>query len=139
MTQVILFPDAPELVIGYLTDELATRSEAASAFKDVPHPRPDTFVTVRLGGGVRHTIVSDSPILIVECWAPTAEDAHDLAQLCRALINALPGTTHDGVAFYRVDELGGPIDLPDPLSDVPRFTFSAQVHLRGTPDQGASI
>lgn len=132
--EVVLFPDAALLFVDYLTAELAARSDDAVAVRDVPNPRPPRFVTVHLGGGVRQTIITDRPTLLVECWASTAAEAHDLAQLCRGLVNALAGTTQAGTTIYRVDELGGPVDLPDPVSNQPRFTFSVQAHLRGATE-----
>lgn len=131
MSDIVVFPDAVAVTIGYLSDELGDRGSEAEVVKDVPDPRPDVFVTILRSGGVRQTVVSDNAVLIVECWAQTSADAHDLAQLCRALLHAMPGTTQAGVPIYRVDEVGGPVDLPDPLSEQPRYTFTVQVHLRG--------
>lgn len=131
---VIIFPDAVAVTIGYLREQLDLRDVDAVVAKDVPNPRPDTLVMIRRGGGVRQTVISDRPLLIVECWAPASETAHDLAQLCRGLLHAMAGTTQSGVPVYRVDDAGGVIDLPDPLSTQPRYTFTVQAHLRGAAE-----
>jgi hypothetical protein len=134
-TDVVIFPDAVAVVVGYLRDQLSQRDVDAVIAKDVPKPRPDNrLVVVKRGGGVRQTVVSDGPLLIVECWAARSEDAHDLAQLCRGLLHAMAGTTQSGVPCYRVDDAGGVIDLPDPLSTQPRYTFTVQAHLRGAAE-----
>ena len=132
MTDLIVFPDAVALVASHLADVLAV-----PVVHDVPNPRPASFVTVRRGGGVRHTVVTDKPQLLFECWADRAEDAIDLAQLARAYVNALPGQVLAGVPVYRVEELGGPSELPDPLSQQPRVVFTSLVHVRGTTAVGS--
>lgn len=142
-TDVVLFPDAAAVAIDYLRAELADRATDIPVVKDVPKPRPAVFVTVRRGGGVRQTVVSDNPILLVECWGdPDSgtgdEQAQDVAQLCRALLFAMAGTVQSGTAVYRVGEVAGPNDLPDPLSEQPRVVFTVQVHLRGSAEQSAS-
>lgn len=128
---VVVFPDAAAVGVSYLRDELQTRGDTAGVFRDVPNPRLVRFVTVRRGGGIRETAVSDAATLLVECWDDSSEDAHDLAQLCRALLIAAPGRNVDGVAVYKTVEQGGLVDLPDPQSAQARYTFSVQIHLRG--------
>lgn len=132
MTQLVIFPDAVDLVRTHLAAALDV-----PIVHDVPTPRPPSFVTVRRGGGVRHTIISDAAQLLIESWADRAEDAMDLAQLARAHLNALPGQVLDDTPVYRVEELAGPADLPDPLSDQQRATFTVLVHLRGSTAVGS--
>jgi hypothetical protein len=55
-----------------------------------------------------------------------------LAQTVRGLVLALPGMVIRGVTFYRTDEAGGPAELPDPLTSLPRVVFTEQVRVRGT-------
>ncbi len=133
MAPVVLFPDATAVVIDHLRSELAGRSVSVDLVSDrVPRDRPGRFVQVQRVGGPRLNLVADDALLAVECWAPRPQDAHDLAQWCRALILAMAGTAVDGQAVYRVAEAGGPQDFPDPLSDQPRYTFTVQVALRGS-------
>lgn len=131
MRTPILFPDAAALAIGFLADALDAQGDSAAVSQDVPDPRPARFVTVTRGGGVRHTLVSDAATLLVECWAATSADAHDLAQMSRALLGSMVGSVVDGVQVYRVDEVGGPQQLPDPLSEQPRYVFTLSAHFRG--------
>lgn len=127
----IVFPDAAALAIGFLADALVAQGDGAVVSQNVPDPRPVRFVTVTRGGGVRHTLISDAATLLVECWASSPADAHDLAQLSRALLIAMEGSVVDGVQAYRVDEVGGPQQLPDPLSEQPRYVFTLSAHFRG--------
>jgi hypothetical protein len=55
-----------------------------------------------------------------------------MAQLARAVLHDLLGTVVDGVLVCKVDEFSGPVNLPDPLSDQPRYTQTFSVALRAT-------
>lgn len=127
----VLFPDAAAILIDYLRGLLAARGDSAPVGQKTPNPRPARFVTIHRVGGPRRSIVADAPLLAVECWATTDPDAHDLAQLARALLHTARGRSLDGVAVYRIAEAGGPVNLPDPLSQQSRYTFTLEVALRG--------
>lgn len=130
----VLFPDAVTLVVDYLEDSLDDRGFPVPVGSRVPDPRPASFVRVMRAGGERRDLVTDNPRLIIEAWADTDGDADDLAQLCRALLHDLRGRVLDGVPVYKVEEAGGPADLPDPLSDQSRSTFIVQIALRGAKE-----
>lgn len=126
MSDLFVFPDAVSLIIDYLNPELDV-----PVAPRVPNPRPDKFVTVARVGGPRRDIVTDRPLITIESWAGSDEDAHDQAQIVRALLHEMPGRSIGGTAVYTVDEASGPQLLPDPLSDQPRYTFLVQIALRG--------
>lgn len=130
--QPVKFPDATAVVVTFLNTQLDVHGDTAPVGSRVPSSRPTRFVLVRRLGGPRLNRVADNAMLGIECWGTDEADAHDLAQLCRALVHSMPGTTQSGVAVYGVTELSGPGSLPDPLSDSPRFTFTVQVTMRGT-------
>lgn len=119
MIETIVFPDAVSIVCDHLRTELSP----TPAVSRVPTTRPDTFVRVQRVGGVRRNLVTDEATLTVEAWAATEQAAHDLSQLARAHVYAMPG---DG-DVYRVTEISGPSLLPDPLSDQPRYSFTVAV------------
>lgn len=125
----VTFPDSAALVISYLNANLTPPVGSR-----IPNPRPAAFVTVQRTGGPKRNLVTDSPQLTVESWAATDAAAHDLAQQARALLNDLGDSVKSisGVAVYRVDEVSGPADLPDPLSNQSRYTQSFSVALRGS-------
>lgn len=134
MTEVVLFPDATAVAIGILADAFTERAIATPVLPRTPDPRPATFVVVRRTGGVSRDIVIDDPLVTVESWADSDEDASDLAQLCRGILHASTGTSQGGVAIYRTDEASGPANLPDPVSEQPRYTQTFLVAMRGTAE-----
>jgi hypothetical protein len=127
----ILFPDATETCIGYLTDILPDYGETCPVIKNTPNPRPARFVQVFRTGGPRHNLVVDGAQLTVECWADTDAEAADLAALVRAALLAIRSDVIGTVTFYKVDELAGPADLPDLDSNQARMTWSVIAYVRG--------
>lgn len=127
MTELIVFDDAEAMAVQYLIP-LLTDAHISS---DVPDPIPDQLVTVQRVGGTTQNLVTDAPLLIFQSWAKNKPDAYDLCKLVRAHVNAMPGTTVNGIWVYKVTEAGGPAYLPDPDTNTPRYQFTAQVRLRG--------
>jgi hypothetical protein len=128
----ILFPDVAAAVIGALTTQLPALSfSSTGVYSRVPNPRPSRFVLVFRTGGSRANLVTDGAQLTFEAWASSDAEAHDLAQAVRAIVGGLEHTLTGSVPIYGVDELAGPVNLPDPTSDQSRFTFSAVVNARG--------
>lgn len=129
MTPVLVFPDVAEAVCA----QLATYLDPSIAVGNlVPNPRPDRFVVVRRSGGTRVTLVTEAAQVTVDCYGNGQPDAEDVAQAARAVIFAMGGArSTNGTDIYRVDDVGGPADAPDPLSDQPRVLFSAALHVRG--------
>lgn len=128
MAERIVFADVVELVLGLI--ESAIPGVALGTL--VPNPRPATFVVARRSGGERTSLVVDTAVVTLEAWASTPAAAADLAEQCRSVIHAAEGTVVDDVPVYRVDDVGAPSDLPDPLSDQPRYQFSVLVATRGS-------
>lgn len=129
---VVTFANAPALVIAYLKPLVSP----LVVKHDVPNPRPDTFIRVlRTGGSSNTGGGSAAPLdlaqLTVESWAPDSDTAEANAQTVRHHINNLVGLSLSGHAVYKVVELSGPGELPDPLSNSRRSTWSVQVWIRG--------
>lgn len=132
MATPVLFADATALVIDHLHSALASHAGPATpVMQNVPTQRPPRFVTVLRTGGPRLNLVVDGAQITVDSWGKNDEDAADLAQLNRALINAMRGTTVAGHAIYRIDEVGGPANLPDPVSNQSRYRQTFIVAIRG--------
>jgi hypothetical protein len=129
MPEIVVFPDAVYEVGSYLASRLTARGDATPVYSRVPNPRPATFVRVIRTGGPRRNLVVDDAQITVEAWAATDEAAHDLAQLCRAILLASPG---DSDLIRDVGEVGGPGLQPDPDSNTPRYVFTHLVALRGS-------
>lgn len=122
----VTYPNAAALVITKLRAALPSLLFC----HDVPTARPDIFVRVFRTGGPRDSVI-DQAQLTIESWAPDSDTAETNAQTVRDVLNGLPGQILGGYPVYRVDELSGPGDLPDPLSDSRRSTWSVQVWIRG--------
>lgn len=130
---LVLFPDAVLVTVTLLNAGYVDQAIDADAFDAVPNNRPTQFTTVRRTGGARTGKVHERAQIAVESWAPTSEAAMDLAQINRGLIGAATSTVVESVPVGRVEEVSGPADLPDPLSDTPRVSQTFTIALRGAP------
>jgi hypothetical protein len=127
MTTALLYPDAVLVTTGLLRSALVAAGQTVHVGSLVPNPRPATFVKVTRTGGPKVLRVVDGAQITVDCWAADGAAAMNLAQLCRKCIEEMPGTA----PVHRIEEIGGPQDLPDPVSNTPRVTFTVQVQMRG--------
>ncbi len=123
----VLFGDTAATVITVLNAALTPPVSGK-----VPNPRPPTFITVRRTGGVRLNRVADDATVVVEAFAATDTAALDLAQLARQALHAARGTVVGGTVLYRIEELSGPAELPDPISEQSRVTQTFTVATRGS-------
>lgn len=131
MTETIVFPDAALAAVTALRDGLAALAPSATVGTRVPNPRPDALVVVRRIGGARRNLVVDSATLSIEAWGVTEEDAHDLAQLARAVLKAAENTNQNSIVIYQVEEFAGPALLPDPDTEQPRYVLTVEIGTRG--------
>lgn len=139
---VTVFPDVQMVVVDYLTEAFAGRTESyvfgVKVGTIVERPRRPVAVTVERAGGVRTLPSVEHARVELQVWHGTDRDAQLLAQLTRALLHAMPGVvdTADGpVTVTRVADFAGPFRSPDPLSDHPRVRLTVEVglHPAGTP------
>ena len=119
--------DATAVVI-----EIVDAATTAAVHQRVPDPRPAEFVLVRRVGGIRQNRVSDEATILIEAYSASEEEAHDLAQVARQAIHEARGQVVSGATIGRTAELSGPGNLPDPLSDQPRYVQTITVALRGS-------
>jgi hypothetical protein len=124
MAQTLAFPDIEDLLCTHLTAVLGvpvgTRAATSSA-----------FVRVLRTGGPAPTRVTDSPQVTVEAYSARETAALALLGRARRALADLPGTELDGWAVKSVTEFGGPANLPDPSSELARYTLTAVVQIRG--------
>lgn len=130
MTEVITFPDVEAAAQDYLSGQLTALSDTAAVVVKIPDPRPTRMVKVNRTGGVRTGLVLEQAQLTVECWDARADLAHDLAQIARGLLWVMP-QRYSTATTYRVEELGGLANLPDPDTALPRYTFTLLITTRG--------
>lgn len=129
---VVVFPDIEDLLVEYLSAELPKRGFGdVSVHTQIPAQRPESFVTVPRVGGPRRNQVVDAATISADSWALRPKAAHDLAQVVRGLIGALPGQSLGGYPIYRVTEFTGPGNLPDPRSQHARYTQAFSILIRG--------
>lgn len=129
MMQAVVFPDVELEVVDYLRAALAARPEAfAAATVDirVPSPIPARLVQVRRDGGTRLDQTREAARMTINVFAANEADVTDLARLCRALLWAAP----DGDPIVRVDDISGPVAIPDESQRKRRF-FTVEVIVRG--------
>lgn len=128
--EVLLSPDAKQVTIVYLRAQLNARSANATVGDRVPKER-GRFVTVkRVGGKVRQVVIEDSTV-VVDCWADSAEEATDLAQLCRGLVYAMANSNQGGAIVFTVNDADFNDDR-DPISDQPVSSFAVTISMRRT-------
>lgn len=132
MPEILISADAEALAVAYLRARLPDFGyPSIGVGTKVRNPRPGRFVQVNRVGGVERDRFTDAPLVVFHCWAETDVDAMDLARVTQALVKAAPDQeVLGGHAIDRYDELGGIQNNPDPDSDQPRYTFSAQLHIR---------
>jgi hypothetical protein len=126
----VAMPDAVAVVADYLRSRLTARGITAPVGSRVPSPRPARFVRVERIGGPQSSPVTDRPRLDVHCWGADEGDAHDLMQVCRALLGAARGP-YGGTVLAR-PATGGPQYLPDRETGQSRYAFTFDVTMRGT-------
>ncbi|WP_130178098.1 hypothetical protein [Cryobacterium sp. SO1] len=98
---------------------------------DRPPEFGSRFIVVHRTGGVLASRVSDNPILVVECYDATPEQAYQLAAEVREHLAQLPRRLTTDPRVYKVVETAGPASLPDPRSTSHRYTQTIAVHTRG--------
>jgi hypothetical protein len=130
VTELITFPDVESAAIDYLIGVLDTVGDTAWVGNFIPKPRPTRMVKVIRTGGPRLSLVLEQAQITYECWDELAQDAHDLAQMVRGLLWVMPDR-YTTVTTYKVVDLGGPANLPDPDTALPRYTGTVLITTRG--------
>lgn len=135
MQPVAIFPDTESLLTSYL--RTAFLADDLTVTTTVPTTRPEEFIRLFRTGGPRMNAVADRPQITIECWALNEERAYEIASQARAFLHQLPGSSYQGVAIYRLDEFSGPIlDSDQELSDMPRYSWTFSLGVRGTAFTG---
>lgn len=123
---LVAFPDAVLLAIEYLRVNLP----GVNVYGRIPAGRATDFpefIRVERIGGLRNTVVTDRPRLDIECWSDSEENAEALMVRARAYVLAMAGRA----PVYNVQEVSGPMWLPDSSSGQPRYSFAVELSTRG--------
>lgn len=129
--ELIMKADVESVYIGYLAEQLPLHGPVVHVGSKIPNPLPAECVVAFRTGGAEQTKVSDAPLLTVECRAKTETRAYDLMALVSALVKASDGLVLDGHQVYSVNSTGL-ANLPDPLTEKPRYTETFQIHIAST-------
>lgn len=124
MGELVIFPDAEGLSVQAIMAD--SRRGTTAWGTQVPNPRPDEFGRLMRFGGPRETLVSERAQLILEGWALTEVRAVQIINFGRAILAAQDGS------LFGYEEISGPINLPDPTTDLIRYTCNISVRVRGT-------
>lgn len=126
MAEIISFPDPESWVVAFLKG----RPERGGRKVGTKAPKTGTrYTRVSRSGGVTKNLVTDSPTILVECFADDTVTASGDARIDRALLLAAARLSDD---VTKVTDVGGPSFLPDPDSGLPRYQFVVQLDMRGT-------
>lgn len=129
--EVIEFPDAELVVARFLHEELTRWGSPAKVSTSVSSTVPSVRV-LRTGTGSDVSLVVDPAQITVDCYAAKESQAAALIGLVRSLLLAAGHAgSMAGVTCYQVTPLGGPSNLPDPVTSAHRYTASFIVPLRG--------
>ncbi len=112
--------DAERVVV----DHLNAAGVGATAYYDVPAKRPKRLVVVERTGGARGEGGTSTPMLDVQCWAPTRRDAAALAQAVEDALYGMPGAVAD-VAHASVTSTFRDRDLD---SGTPRYHVVCEIY-----------
>jgi hypothetical protein len=131
----LTWPDASWVTISYLRSAigaLSTVTYPALTGMDVGRKLPDpmTVPFTRVGrvGGVISEVYDDAR-LMVESFAGTPDAAADNAAIVRDLMRLMVGS-RSGFTVSRVIEVGGPAEIDDPQTGLPRYLSTYSVRFR---------
>lgn len=94
----------------------------------IPNPRPDLFGRVSRIGGVTTNLITEAPLLLVECWASDEVAAFDLAGRAWAVFNRLDREGgYLGDAWVSRCDPASPLSLYDSSTGLPRFQFTVNM------------
>ncbi|QIS21259.1 hypothetical protein [Nocardia terpenica] len=124
----------PALAVCYalLRDQLP---DDIVVLTDIDRKRPDRFVKISRVGGPRYNVVTDGPMLMVECWSTGS--AEEMAMRVAAVFEQCPGryihyendrgeSAQAFVSSYR--EVGGPVRHLDPdVLEQDRWTMTVRL------------
>ncbi|MEV8124771.1 hypothetical protein AB0P07_11760 [Streptomyces sp. NPDC085944] len=135
---VVVFPDAELVTVTVLRAALDKATTVGTEWPDdlLQAVQGGVVSVTRGGGAIVQRDVLEDVTLDIDILAADKGQAHDLAQLVRAHLRAVRGTTVDGAQIYGVADVSL-IWLPyEPDTDtavIPRYVLVMQMRLRGRP------
>ncbi|AYD81614.1 head-to-tail connector complex protein [Streptomyces phage Kromp] len=135
---VVVFPDAELVAVTILRSALDDATTVGTEWPDdlLQKVQGGVVSVTRGGGAVVQRYVLEDVTLDIDVLAADKGQAHDLAQLVRAHLQAARGTTVDGAQIYRVADVSLiwlPYEPDAETAPVPRYVLVMQMRLRGRP------
>lgn len=138
--EVVVFPDVVATALDFLAEQYYLRGiHDVKVGARIPLRRVEKFVVARVVDAQIYDIAFQRSVVRVECWTDdqavtSQEDAQAFAQLTRALLGAMRGTTQPRGTVYLVADEGGPqglSDQPDSETGRDRYVFYVSISMRG--------
>lgn len=120
------FIDAEKRVIDFLAEQTGL-----PVGTKIPAGKVSKFIRLEQTGGTRLMKVVDGPVVSVECYAATDVEARELMDDVRELLSLMHLGDQTPGRVYRVVEVGGIVNLPDPRHTSHRYSMPFSVHTRG--------
>jgi len=121
MLPIVFFPDVEQWAVEYLRSELSAMTHPATenvtVATEVPNPRHERMVIIRRDGGQQLDYARELARFGIRIWAPTEEEASDLARAVRAIMAASPGVG----PVRRYVEISGPTRVNDESGSALRY------------------
>ena len=115
------FADVEDMVVPFIKAQVGSTRVG----KKVPNPRPSQFVRAWVNGGAAVNRVFENVQVTVDVWAPTLDEAADMAGVIRT---AFLNDAQSAMPLVRaVSEVTRPYSQPDETSERYRATYSLRV------------
>jgi hypothetical protein len=128
--EVITPSDIEKAVKTHLIKEYAERGVVSPVSSRVPDKKPPRFTVVNRAGGYRPGLVTDAARIEFACYAPTEQEAFDLASITYGIVHAMHGSIVEGVVVSRVRTVGQLANRPHTPSLPPRYRFYVEIDNR---------
>ncbi|MFJ3794934.1 hypothetical protein ACIPSJ_01460 [Streptomyces sp. NPDC090088] len=133
---VVVFPDAELVAVTVLRAALEAGVTVGTEWpQDLAAAVKTGVVSVTRGGGATvQRFVTEDITLDIDVLAADKGQAHDLAQLVRAYLQAAQGATVNGAQIYSVADISLvwlPYQPDAETTPIPRYVLVMQMRLRG--------
>lgn len=131
MTERVEFDDIETALVAHLKQELQAIGDTASVGTRKLPTSASRYVRVARVGGTRSTLVTDSPLVVFECFDATDPTASALAMRTRSIVQAMRSVFVGPACVSWRSEVGGPQWNPHPDTQLPRYQHTQQMTVDG--------
>lgn len=129
--EIVVFPDAEAVVVGYLNRALTTRGRPVPVSTTFPSTAasPQQLVLVTLLSGPPVSLTITSVVAVIDVYGFDSESGSALARLIHGLI---PGIAYEtGSPVLGTSYASLPVNFPDPLTGAPAYTQQHTIRISG--------